>query len=103
MDAIFDERLSYSSHSASLLQVLSLLIIGLMVVLLCLPPMATGGKVTDIAILIGGVAFGAATAAAAASASPVIVTVSAIVAIGAGATVVVSSVATLINDDESSS
>lgn len=103
MEAIFDERLSYSSHSASLLQVLSLLIIGLMVFLLCLPPMATGGKVTDIALIVGGAALTVAGGAVAVGASPVIVTVSAIVAVGAGATAVVSSVATLVNDDESSS
>ncbi len=103
MTQTFDVKVSLTPASVSMLQILTFVVIGLMMMTFCLPPIATGGKVGDIALQVGGVALVFVSSAAVLAASPVIVKVAAVVAIGAGAAVVVDGAIDLFTGDDSSS
>lgn len=103
MTQTFDVKISLTPASVSMLQILAFVVIGLMTITFCLPPIATGGKVGDIALQVGGVALVVAGGAAVLGASPVIVKVATVVAIGAGAVAVVDGVIDLFTRDDSSS
>ncbi len=103
MTQTFDVKVSLTPTSVSMLQILTFLVIGIMALTFCSPPIAVGGKVGDIALAVGGVALTVAGGAAVLGASPVIVKVAAVVAIGAGAVAVVDGVTDLFSGDDSSS
>lgn len=86
-----------------MLQILAFVVIGLMAITFCSPPVAMGGKVGNIALQVGGVALSVAATAAVLGAAPIVAKVAAVVAIGAGATVVVDATIDLFTGDESSS
>ena len=102
MTQTFDAQVSLTP-SLSMLQILAFVVIGLMAIAFCSPPVTMAGKVGEIALLVGGVALGIGGSAALLGGAPIVATVAAIIVIGAGATAVVDGAIDIFTGDDTAS